>query len=593
MIYSSRYTAVLLTLVLALCQSTVAQDSSQSIISNQKNGIDSTATIDAWYDDEFLDVEQAFQLQPRLEDNNLILHWEIAEGYYLYSHQLKLQIELEGALSEVALELPFGEAKHDEFFGDVEVYYHQLIASAAVPDHTAVKFSIRSQGCADAGLCYPPHTQHFKLNTTTSLFEEVPRGVGSNKSATNNAGLSDEKTADTSLLLMLLFAFLGGAILNLMPCVFPILALKILGLVNANTISRADRRNHGFSYTLGVVFCFVAIASLLLVLRSLGESLGWGFQLQTPWVVATLVYLFLVVGQSMSGYVEFNPSWANAGQGLTERGGNVGSFFTGMLAVIVASPCTAPFMGAALGFALVQPTYTALSIFMALGLGMAAPFLLLVTIPSLAKVLPKPGAWMLTFKEVMAFPLYLTAVWLLWVLGRQTNVNGMAMVAAGCVLIFFALWLWRRQTSVSKSSALMAVAVAIGLLFGPWMAISDEAEASDTPINAYSSARVTEFRSQGKPVFVNVTADWCITCLVNERVALSRTSVLEGFTENNIAYLKADWTNSDPKITQLLSEYGRSGVPLYLLFPADSSKPAIVLPQILTPEIVLNAFKVL
>ncbi len=315
--------------------------------------------------------------------------------------------------------------------------------------------------------------------------------------------------ADTSLLLVMLFAFLGGAILNLMPCVFPVLALKILALVNASAISSAERRNHGISYAAGVVSSFIAMAALLLGLRSAGEVLGWGFQLQSPWVVAALVYLFFLLGQGMSGYVEFTPSWVGAGQSLTARGGRTGSFFTGMLAVVVASPCTAPFMGAALGFALVQPSVVALSVFAALGLGMAAPFLLLVTVPRLARVLPKPGAWMLTFKEVMAFPLFITAVWLLWVVGRQTGVNGMTMVAAGCVLIVFAQWLWRRPTVQGRASSLVVAASALALLFGPWM---ERPAGASNDANVYTSERVSALRAGGSSVFVNLTADWCLTC---------------------------------------------------------------------------------
>lgn len=609
MIFNKRLFVLPIFFVLTFCQhlygeeaTNAEQNSSERVISVQSSSIDSPAVIGDPYYDEFLEVQQAFRLQPRLESGDLLLHWVIADGYYLYKNQLKLQLEVESVMSDAELTLPSGKAKYDQFFGDVEVYYQQLSARASLLNEQAIKLSVRSQGCADAGLCYPPSTQHFQFNTASSEFDEVPGGftnaVGRESSSTSNPGQSPSKltsieSEDTSLLLMMLFAFLGGTILNLMPCVFPILALKILGLVNASTISSADRRSQGFSYAAGVVFCFVAIAGLLLVLRSAGESLGWGFQLQTPWVVAALVYLFLVLGQSMSGYVEFSPSWASAGQELTERGGNTGSFFTGMLAVVVASPCTAPFMGAALGFALVQPSLIALSIFAALGLGMAAPFLLLVTVPGLAKILPRPGVWMLTFKEVMAYPLYLTAVWLLWVVGRQTGVDGMAMVTAGCVLIFFALWLWRRQTALARAFSLVAVVSALALLIGPWMDGTEDAGSREANANAYSSERVMELRAEGKPVFINVTADWCITCLVNERVALSRASVLEAFTENNIAYLKGDWTNSDPKITELLSEFRRSGVPLYLLFPADSSKPAIVLPQILTPDIVLDAFAAL
>ncbi len=597
--FNRAFVAVFL-LILVFCQFTEGQPASagqQSFgepeIASNQDEVDSLSTDDYEYDDEFLEVEEAFQLEPRLENGSLVLHWDISDGYYLYRNEIKLQKEVGGILSDVLLSLPSGQDKYDEFFGDVKVYYHQLRAVASLSNGELPKFSVRSQGCADAGLCYPPFTQVFEFNAAISQFEERP--VSALKAASQESKVASplgiDQSGDTSLWLMILFAFLGGTILNLMPCVFPILALKILGLVNTSSSSSNHRRSHGFSYAAGVVFCFVAIASVLLALRAAGESLGWGFQLQTPWVVASLVYLFLVIGQSMSGYVEFNPSWANAGQELTERGGNTGSFFTGMLAVVVASPCTAPFMGAALGFALVQPPFVALLIFAALGLGMAAPFVLLVTVPSLAAILPKPGAWMLTFKEIMAFPLYLTAVWLLWVVGRQTGVDGMAMVTVGCVLIFLALWLWRRETPLARRSSLIAAIAALLLLFGPWMIETNDTGATAVNnTNVYSSERVSALRSEGKPVFVNVTADWCITCLVNERMALSRRSVLEGFTSNNIAYLKGDWTNSDPIITELLNEYGRSGVPLYLLFPAESSKPAILLPQILTPDIVLEAF---
>ena len=309
-------------------------------------------------------------------------------------------------------------------------------------------------------------------------------------------------------------------------------------------------------------------------------------------MVGALVYLFVVLGQSMSGYVEFNPSWMNVGQSLTAREGHTGSFFTGMLAVVVASPCTAPFMGTAVGFALVQPSYIALIVFLSLGLGMASPFLLASYIPRFAKILPKPGPWMVTFKEIMAFPLYLTAVWLLWVTGRQTGENGMAMIALGCVLIFFGLWLWRRQTTQSHLFSVAMFLIALGILSGPWMEKTNDSS-SNNQFNEYSAVRVSEIRAEGRSVFVNLTADWCITCITNEKLALSRTSVLQAFSEQNIAYLRGDWTNGDPQITELLSEFNRSGVPLYLLYPKDLSSEPIILPQILTPTIIVNVLNTL
>lgn len=538
--------------------------------------------------DDFLPVDEAYQLLVEGRPEGAVdFSWAIADGYYLYRHAFAAKLPgADDSESELAMDIPPGKAKTDEYFGDVEVYYHNAIATVTLPPNEA-KLSIRYQGCADAGLCYPPKTRYFE-RVGGQQFVEVDNFSNQTGSSVGAADANSRVSeSETSFLLMALFAFLGGAILNLMPCVFPVLALKVLGLVNASSVSLQEQRAHGLSYTAGVVVSFLAMAALLLALRAAGEALGWGFQLQTPWLVALLVYLFFALGLSMSGFVEFGASWAGVGQQLTEKSGHSGSFFTGVLAVVVASPCTAPFMGAALGFALVQPPAMALTIFAALGLGMAAPFLLLVGIPALASRLPKPGAWMNTFKEWMAIPLYLTAIWLIWVVGRQTGVNGMALVLCGCVMIYMALWFWRAGSIVKRITAALALALAVAALAGPWL--QQRAEPTANAGSVYSAERVLELRASGKPVFVNFTADWCITCLANERVALSQDAVLSAFRENNVAYLKGDWTNSDPRITQVLAQYGRSGVPLYLLFPADPSAAATVLPQILTTDIVLNA----
>lgn len=555
---------------------------------------------------DFLRVREAFRLTPSLENGQLVLDWTIADGYYLYKRQLRYQLETDDTQteSESELKLPSGILKSDDFFGDVEVYYNHLQARTEFPQNEELIFSIRSQGCADMGLCYPPLIQRFAFNKDSSQFKELI--VDELASNSRNRSLSPNVDSEfrvtqkpylvnrsgseletMSFLIMIFFAFVGGVTLNLMPCVFPVLALKLLDLVNANTLSTGNRRKHGIAYTAGILSCFIAIGSILLGLRAAGEAIGWGFQLQSPWVVGALVYLFVVLGQSMSGYVEFNPSWMNVGQSLTAREGHTGSFFTGMLAVVVASPCTAPFMGTAVGFALVQPSHIALIVFFSLGLGMASPFLLASYIPRFAEILPKPGPWMATFKEIMAFPLYLTAVWLLWVTGRQTGENGMAMIALGCVLIFFGLWLWRRQTTQSHLFSMAMFLAALGILTGPWMEKTNDSSSSNQ-FNEYSAARVSEIRAEGQSVFVNLTADWCITCITNEKLALSRTSVLQAFSEQNIAYLRGDWTNGDPQITELLSEFNRSGVPLYLLYPKDLSSEPIILPQILTPTIILD-----
>ncbi len=541
---------------------------------------------------DFLPVEKAYRLLVTPQADKLLLQWDIADGYYLYKSRFAAALQ-NG--EELTLQLPGGIEKQDEYFGDVEVFYQQVTAELPLPaDSKNLEVQITSQGCADAGLCYPPYTQSFKIDFASNsavLLDKanVDQPPSAQMTADSSTPVSTATTtaAPTSFWLMALFAFLGGAILNLMPCVFPILALKVMGLVQANAESPAQRRLHGFSYTAGVLVSFLIVAGLLLGLRSAGAALGWGFQLQSPWVVAGLIYLFFVLGLSLSGFVEFGGRWAGAGQGLTEKGGAVGSFFTGVLAVIVASPCTAPFMGAAMGFALVQPVPVGLAVFLALGLGMAAPFLLLVSVPALARLLPRPGAWMNTFKEILAFPLYATVVWLLWVIGRQTGADGMAAVLGGCLLLVLALWLWRLGNMPPRAAAVAAGLLAAVILASPLLHTSSARGGSDEA--AYSSERVLDQRTGGKPVFVNVTADWCITCLANERVALSSKAVKAAFASNEVAYLKGDWTNSSPHITALLAEYGRSGVPLYLLFPADPSAPAIVLPQLLTPGIVIDA----
>lgn len=397
-----------------------------------------------------------------------------------------------------------------------------------------------------------------------------------------------------------LFAMLGGLILNLMPCVFPVLSLKVLSLANAHGAAAREQRLHGIAYTAGVMLSFLSLAAVLLTLQASGAAIGWGFQLQQPWIVALLVFVFFVMGLSMSGVVEFGTSLMGIGGDLQEREGLKGSFFTGVLASVVASPCTAPFMGAALGFAFTQSMPVALTVFLALGFGMALPFLALSFVPALGRFLPRPGAWMQTFRQVLAFPLYATAVWLLWVLGNQAGSNGMALVLAACVALAFACWAWQQRhhsrgylRHAKTALVLLAVGLAGSVLFSPLLqsrAAVQTAEA-DANYEPYSAARLAELRAQGKPVFVNMTAAWCITCLVNEKVALSADGVVAALADKGVTYLKGDWTNNDPAITEVLRQYETSGVPLYLMFPADAGKSAEVLPQILTESIVLDALE--
>ena len=396
--------------------------------------------------------------------------------------------------------------------------------------------------------------------------------------------------SDTSLWLILLMALAGGLILNLMPCVFPVLSLKAMSLA-ATGGAAAQTRLEALWYCSGVVVSFSAMAILLIGLRAAGEAVGWGFQLQQPYVVALLVYLLFALGLSLSGVVQFGLGLMNTGNNLAGAGGSKGAFFTGVLAVVVASPCTAPFMGPALGYAVTQQALVALLVFIALGLGMALPFLLLALFPALAARLPKPGAWMDTLKQWLAYPLYLSAVWLLWVYGRQSGVNAQALLLVGLVCIAAVCWLWgrRQQGTLSGFGSVLALLLLITALVLPLLlqpatktgSQSNSAAAQDNAI-AFNAGQLKQLRAEGKPVLVNMTADWCITCLVNERVALNTDSSRAALALYDVTYMKGDWTLRDSAITDYLRLYQRDGVPLYVLY--WPGQPPEVLPQILTPQ---------
>lgn len=389
-----------------------------------------------------------------------------------------------------------------------------------------------------------------------------------------------------NLLLVLLMAAAGGLILNLMPCVFPVLSLKALSIA-ANSQHRAQQRKDAWLYSLGVVLSFVTLAVVLILLRAAGNAIGWGFQLQSPWLIGLLVYLLFALGLSLSGVVQFGLGLMNTGNSLTQAEGGKGSFFTGVLAVVVASPCTAPFMGSALGYAVTQPPVIAILVFVALGLGMALPFILLAYIPALARLLPKPGVWMDQLKQWLAYPLYLSAVWLLWVYGRQVGLDAQALLLVGLVCIAAACWLWGRK-QIGQGGVKTTVLTVALLLIAIWLVLTIRPAQQQTTAaegqhwQAWSAVELQQLREQGKPVLVNMTADWCITCLVNERVALNTESSKAALKLYDVTYLKGDWTRQDAEITAYLRQYQRDGVPLYVLY--WPGKPAQVLPQILTPD---------
>jgi thiol:disulfide interchange protein len=533
---------------------------------------------------EFLSVEQAYRLNVEVEtDQRLRLYWQIEDSYYLYQHRFKFS--LSDTAGDIALDvtLPPALERTDEYFGDVSVYYRDADLSLATSrPFTQATLAVTSQGCADAGLCYPPNTEYFEIDFASGTVTATakPQTVRN-----DNPGASSE-SGPGKLLYMLLLAFLGGSILNLMPCVFPVLSLKMLSFARS---SHTNQHVHSWVYAAGVILSFVAVAAVLIALQNAGEAIGWGFHLQSPGFVIAMGYLFVAMALSLSGLIDFGSSIMGTGNELASRSGLSGSFFTGVLAVVVASPCTAPFMGTALGFAATQPAPLALSIFAALGAGMAAPMVLLNYSSGLRSVMPKPGPWMETLKQFLAFPLYATAIWLFWVAGRQTGVNTMAMALLGALMIGLGLWLWR-YNGWRKGLALACIAAAIGL--ANWRAL-DASPANPLPDQhtAWSQAAMEQLHNSGKPVFVDVTADWCISCIANEQGVLLTEEVTNAFAQQGITYMVADWTNYDADIATFLKQHGRNGIPFYILYPGDPEQPPLILPQILTKSVVLNAIK--
>ncbi|MBX2806050.1 MAG: thioredoxin family protein [Hyphomicrobiales bacterium] len=414
--------------------------------------------------------------------------------------------------------------------------------------------------------------------------------------------LAADSSGGLSVWVALGFAFLGGLILNLMPCVFPVLTLKALSLVK-NADNASVRRVKGFAYFAGVLASFTLIAAALLALRAGGSVIGWGMQFQSPGFVLLMMALFLGLALNMSGVYHFGSSVCNVGDNLTRRSGLRGDFFTGVLATVVATPCTAPFMGAAMGYAFTQPALIVVLVLIALGVGFGLPILLLSLSPAFARLMPKPGAWMETFRQVMAFPLYATAAWLLWVLSIQLGSNGVLLGSALLVAVGFAAWLYGRSDQTSRAGSLTAISVAILAMGLSAWTVSDgfgnqqsrimaqtSGEYDGPKAETFTRARLDELLAHRQPVFINLTAAWCITCKVNEQVALKSEAFSNALEENNVTYLVGDWTNGDPEITALLSEQGRVGVPLYLLYTGEAGVPPKVFPQILTGAIILDAF---
>ncbi|HET7126479.1 MAG TPA: thioredoxin family protein, partial [Lysobacter sp.] len=524
-----------------------------------------------------------------------------------------------------------------EHFGEVVVYFDQIDVPLPLKRTTtnAAKATVVAtfQGCQTDGICYPPMTRRVAVEIprgtlSASVAEGPKQPVLPESNAADTASTSATETSpapstvaiDTpsaaidatnvprelpptannkqptnSLLASLLFALLGGLVLNLMPCVLPVLSLKALSLTGSGE-SRERARRHALAYTAGVLAAFAALGALALALRNAGLALGWGFQLQQPLVVAAIALLLFALGLSLSGVWYPNIGIGARGNAWMQKHGTAGDFATGVLAVVLATPCIGPFMGAALAYAFAGPALGGMLVFLALGLGLALPFLLIGFVPALAQRLPKPGAWMETFKQLMAFPMYLTAAWLVSVLAAQRGGDAVWNWMLAAIAVALAAWAWTRSRMQGARWASILAIVALLAMLWPLQRIHalPPAHAGETTsvgaatAVAYSEARLAALRAEGKVVFVDITADWCITCKANEKAVLAREGFRDALQAANATYMVGDYTDVDPAITAYLQRYDAVGIPLYVVYPRGGGEGR-VLPTVLTPELVRDA----
>lgn len=475
-----------------------------------------------------------------------------------------------------------------------------LPAQARITDFLPFDSPFLSNEALSEAVDKTPVSQRISLSLVQPIPEPAPEIQGlvlyeidglpgslSIQAHSSPAGLVPGTDADkTSLWQWMLMAFAGGLILNIMPCVFPILAIKLMGILKQAQDQPLQVRLSSLVYIAGVLVTFEAFALLLVLLRASGQALGWGFQLQSPVFLTGLILLFFLLSLNFLGLYEFRLPLVQTGP---QKQGYVGHFATGALSVLVASPCTAPFMGAAMGFALSQSVAVILLVFLALGLGFALPYLLLLISPKTVQWLPKPGHWMILFKEFMFFPMLLTALWLLWILGRIAGLEAAVAVLLGLTLLTIPFWLKQRlpvRNRLLLGTWMLCVPLGLGASFWPLLQPASETPAVFNKASLwqpFSPASLTEARATGA-VFVNFTAAWCITCQVNEQVTFRNAEIQQLIQQQGIQMLKADWTRRDPQITDILSQYGRVSVPFYLFYPFGETTPK-VLPEVLTPAI--------
>ncbi len=543
-----------------------------------------------------LPAAQAFRFEAMASSpHQLLLRWTMPTGYYLYKKQTTLALQ-DAAGLRLQPSWPAGTAHHDGHYGHVTVYFNQLQLPVAVKGDLAGRRELTVlasfQGCQQDGLCYPMMHRSVTIDLgggstgTASLSEPTAGPVGPATSSTEASA-----PLQVSLLFALLLALGGGLILNLMPCVLPVLSIKAVSLLESGESPRAARR-HALFYTAGVLLSFATLGLGILALRSAGHALGWGTQLQQPLLVGVLALVMLAVGLSMSGMVQFGTSLGGTGQSLASRSGAAGHFFTGVLAVVVASPCTAPFMGGALAYAFAAPMLSALLVFLALGIGLALPFLLIGFVPRLARLLPRPGRWMETLKQALAFPMYLTAAWLAWVLANQRGADAVGLLLVAAVMLAMTLWWFERSRSrgaVSRALVLLlALLTALPLYYLAQLPPPTRTAITAQGVVAYSPEKLAALRAAGTPVFVDITADWCVTCKANEHTVLNTQAFRDLLKRTGAVYMKGDWTDVDPTIGAFLQKYHSPGVPLYVVFPKNGG-PGRQLSTVLTSSLVNRA----
>ena len=549
-----------------------------------------------------LPPEQAFRFAALAQDpHHLLLQWTMPKDYYIYRDHIALKLKDAGGLRLGDPAWPAGGVTHkDAEYGDVTVYFGRLELPVPVEGDLGGRRQLTLEasflGCQDGGVCYPRMTREVTVDMAGGA---TATGVAAPAAASSAPSPSTPAPADaaapaplrTSLFAALLLALGGGLVLNLMPCVLPVLSIKAVGLLESGE-NPARRRRHALAYTAGVLCAFAAIGLAIVGLRAGGHALGWGAQLQQPLLVAVLACVIFALGLSMSSVVQFGASLGNAGASLAGRGGAAGDFFTGVLAVVVASPCTAPFMGGALAYAFAAPKLAALLVFLVLGLGLALPFLAIGFVPALARWLPRPGRWMETLKQVLAFPMYLTAVWLAWVLAHQRGADAVGLLLVAMVLLALTLWWFERSRTHGAFGRALVVLPAL-LTLAPLYVLGQlpapaQATQAETGVVAYSPQKLAALRAAGTPVLVDMTADWCITCQANEHAVLDTAAFRDLLKRTGTVYMKGDWTNEDPAITAFLQRYHSPGVPLYVVFPKGGGAGR-QLPTVLTSGLMKRA----